>query len=201
MTNKHLLLATSNQGKIKEFKIHLKILPLQILSLRNLHLDMFFPETGRTFLENARGKCLFYSQNWKDLTLAEDSGLEIDYLNGAPGVFSSRFAGPEAIDEDNLQKVLSLLEDVPQEERTARFVSCMVLGKKGNIIKEIQEYARGFITTDKRGSSGFGYDPIFFYPPLNKTFAELSPEEKNSVSHRGQALTQLSSFLFEYLKE
>jgi len=201
LINKHLLLATTNQGKIEELKTHLKILPLQISSLRDLHLGMYFPETGRTFLENARGKCLFYSQNWKDLTLAEDSGLEVDYLDGAPGVLSSRFAGPEATDEDNLQKVLSLLEGVSQEERMARFVSCMVLCRKGNIIKEIQEYARGFITTDRRGSSGFGYDPIFFYPPLNKTFAELSPEEKNAVSHRGRASTQLSSFLLEYLKE
>jgi len=201
LINKHLLLATTNQGKIEELKIHLKILPLQISSLRDLHLRVFFPETGRTFLENARGKSLFYSQNWKDLTLAEDSGLEIDYLDGAPGVFSSRFAGPEATDKDNLQKVLSLLEGVPQDQRVARFVSCMVLCQKGNIVKEIQEHARGFITTDKRGRNGFGYDPIFLYPPLNKTFAELSSEEKNAVSHRGRALTQLSSFLQEHLKE
>lgn len=201
MTNKHLLLATTNQGKIEELRTYLRILPLQISSLRDLHLGMYFPETGLTFVENARDKCLFYSQHWKDLTLAEDSGLEIDHLDGAPGVFSSRFAGPKATDENNLRKVLSLLEGVPQEERMARFVSCMVLGRKGNIIKEIQEYARGFITTDKRGSSGFGYDPIFLYPPLNKTFAELSPAEKNAVSHRGRALTQMSSFLLEYLKE
>lgn len=151
-------------------------------------------------MENARGKGLFYSQYCEDLTLAEDSGLIIDHLDGAPGVFSSRFAGPEATDEENLQKALFLLEGLSWEKRSARFVSCMVLCEKGTIIKEIQENVEGFITTKKRGSNGFGYDPIFFYPPLNKTFAELLPEEKNMVSHRGRALTRLSSFLREYPK-
>lgn len=151
-------------------------------------------------MENARGKGLFYSQYCEELTLAEDSGLAIDHLNGAPGVFSARFAGPEATDEENLQKALFLLKGVPWEKRTARFVSCMVLCEKGNIIKEINEHVEGFIATKKRGNKGFGYDPIFFYPPLNKTFAELITEEKNAVSHRGRALTQLSLFLKEYLK-
>jgi len=151
-------------------------------------------------MENARGKGLFYSQHCEHLTLAEDSGLVIDHLDGAPGVFSSRFAGPEATDEENLQKTLFLLRGLPWKKRTARFVSCMVLCEKGNIIKEIEENVKGFVTTKKRGSEGFGYDPIFFYPPLNKTFAELMPEEKNSVSHRGRALTRMSSFLMGHLK-
>ena len=200
MTKKELLLATTNPGKINELKSHLTRLSFQILSLRDLDLDMVYPETGRTFMENARGKGLFYSQHCEYLTLAEDSGLVIDHLDGAPGVFSSRFAGPKATDEENLQKALFLLEGLPWEKRSARFVSSMVLCEKGNIIKEIEEKVEGFITTKKRGSGGFGYDPIFFYPPLNKTFAELIPEEKNVVSHRGRALTRLSSFLMESLK-
>ncbi len=200
MTERKLLLATTNPGKIKELKSHLTGLSFQILSLPDLDINMVYPETGHTFMENARGKGLFYSQYCEDLTLAEDSGLIIDHLDGAPGVFSSRFAGPEATDEENLQKALFLLEGLSWEKRSARFVSCMVLCEKGTIIKEIQENVEGFITTKKRGSNGFGYDPIFFYPPLNKTFAELLPEEKNMVSHRGRALTRLSSFLREYPK-
>ncbi len=200
MTNKKLLLATTNPGKIKELKRYLTVFPLQICSLRDLEISAVFPETGRDFIENSRGKGLFYSQYCEDLTLAEDSGLAIDYLNGAPGVFSSRFAGPEATDEENLQKALILLEGLPWEKRKARFVSCMVLCEKGNIIKEIEGSVEGFIAFEKKGTRGFGYDPIFFYPPLNKTFAELTPEGKNAVSHRGRALSQLSSFLMEYLK-
>ena len=169
------------------------------MSLRELHPTQVFPEKGKTFLENARGKSLHYSQFGKDLTLAEDSGIEIDHLNGAPGVYSSRFAGPDATDEDNLQKVLRLLDGTPPEKRKARFVSCMVLSRRGQIITEIQEHADGLITSQKKGHGGFGYDPIFFYPPLGKTFAELSPEEKNTVSHRGRALDKLYAFLREYL--
>ncbi len=199
MTETGLLLATTNPGKIEEFKIHLKNLPLHIFSLQKLHLSCHFPETGQTFLENARGKSLFYSRYWNDLTLAEDSGLEIEYLQGAPGVYSSRFAGETASDEDNILKVLSLMDKSPPEARKARFVSCIVLSRKGQIIKEIQEEALGFITAQKKGQGGFGYDPIFHYPPLGKTFAELSPVEKNAVSHRGRALEKLSTFLHEYM--
>ena len=200
MTEEGLLLATTNQDKITEFKARLKSLALSIFSLRELRIASVFPEKGQTFLENARGKSLYYSQYWKNLTLAEDSGLEIDYLEGAPGVYSSRFAGPDATDEANLQKVLHLLGRIPRKERKARFISCMVLSRRGQIITEIQGYAHGFITTQKKGQGGFGYDPIFFFPPLGKTFAELSPEEKNEVSHRGQALEKLCAFLNGYLK-
>ncbi len=199
MTKEGLLLATTNQGKIRELKARLKNLPLDIFSLHELHLTQVFPETGQTFLENARGKSLFYSQHWKDLTLAEDSGIEIDHLKGAPGVYSSRFAGPEATDEANLQKVLRLLEGIPPDKKKARFVSCMVLSRKGRVITEIQEHSQGLIISEKKGQGGFGYDPIFYYPPLGKTFAQLSPDEKNAVSHRGRALNKLYAFLLDYL--
>lgn len=150
-------------------------------------------------MANARGKSLYYSQYWKSLTLAEDSGIEIDHIKGAPGVYSSRFAGPNATDEANLQKVLRLLDKIPPDKRKARFISCMVLSHRGQIITEIQEHANGLITPQKRGQGGFGYDPIFFYPPLDKTFAELSPDEKNAISHRGRALDKLYAFLLDYL--
>lgn len=199
MTEEGLLLATTNQGKIKELRARLRSLPLGIFSLHELHFTQVFPEKGQTFLANARGKSLYYSQYWKNLTLAEDSGIEIDHLKGAPGVYSSRFAGPNATDETNLQKVLRLLDKIPPDKRNARFVSCMVLSRGGQIITEIQEHANGLITPQKRGQRGFGYDPIFFYPPLDKTFAELSPDEKNAVSHRGRALDKLYAFLLDYL--
>jgi XTP/dITP diphosphohydrolase len=201
LTKEGLLLATTNQGKIREFRNRLKRLPLQVLSLNELPVTQVFSEKGQTFLENARGKSLYYSQFWKNLTLAEDSGLEIEYLQGAPGVYSSRFAGSDATDEANLQKVLHLLNGISQKERKARFVSCMVLSSSGKIIIEIQEHADGFITFKKKGQGGFGYDPIFFYPPLSKTFAELSLDEKNAVSHRGRAIKKLNAFLLEYLKK
>jgi XTP/dITP diphosphohydrolase len=130
LISKRLLLATTNPGKIKELKNHLTRLPLQICSLRDLGIRAVFPETGHTFMENARGKGFFYGRYWEDLTLAEDSGLAIDHLNGAPGVFSSRFSGPQATDEENLQKVLFLLQGLPFKERKAKFVSCMVVCEK-----------------------------------------------------------------------
>lgn len=151
-------------------------------------------------MENARGKSLYYSQFWDDLTLGEDSGLEIDFLNGAPGVYSARFSGAQATDKKNIQKVLNLMRDAPQELRKAGFVSCMVLSTQRRVIKEIRCEVRGFLADKPKGSGGFGYDPIFFYPALNKTFAELLPEEKNQVSHRGKALKQLIQFLQEYLR-
>lgn len=199
MTEEGLLLATTNQGKIREFKARLKNLPLRICSLRELDIPETFPEEGTTFLENARGKSLFYGQYGKNLTLAEDSGLEVNHLQGAPGVYSSRFAGPDATDEDNIRKVLQLLKNIPLKNRNARFVSCMVLSRRGKIITEIQEQAHGIITHQKKGRGGFGYDPIFFCPPLDKTFAQLSPDEKNAVSHRGRALEKLYTFLLDYL--
>lgn len=199
MIRKKLLLATTNQGKIAEIKNYLQDLPLQITSLQEINLKSFFSEKGNTFLENARGKSIFYSQQFKALTLAEDSGLEVEYLKGAPGVYSSRFSGPQATDEENIKKLLALLKDVPKEQRKARFLSCMVLAENGKIIKEISEQVTGFITIEKRGQHGFGYDPIFFYPPLNQTFAELTSAKKNSVSHRGRALKKLKAFFSIYL--
>jgi len=200
LTKKELLLATTNQGKIKEIKDYLEDLPIEIVSLQELSPKSIFTEKGKTFLENARGKSLFYSQQHQLLTLAEDSGLEIEYLKGAPGVFSSRFSGPQATDEKNIKKVLELMEGVTPAQRKAEFVSCLVLTDEGKTIKEIRECVKGLITIEKKGNYGFGYDPIFFYPPLKKTFAELFPEEKNRVSHRGRALKKLKIFLLHHLE-
>lgn len=201
MSKVKLLLATTNQGKAKEIKSYLKGLPLEIYSLEEAGLKETFPERGKTFSENARGKSLFYSKNWKGLTLAEDSGLEIEHLQGAPGVLSARFSGPQATDEKNNQKVLDLLKGVPIEKRKARFVSHLALARRGEIIREIEEHVQGLIAFQKKGSRGFGYDPLFLFPPLGKTFADLHPEEKNKVSHRGRSLKKLKEFLLQYLKQ
>jgi len=201
LTEAKLLIATTNPGKIKEIQIFLENLPVPIYSLSHLNIKEFFPEDGQTFLENARGKSLFYGRNWGEMILGEDSGLEIDYLDGAPGVLSARYSDPGATDDRNIRKVLDLMEGVPWEKRTARFVSCMVLSLKGKILKEIEEHAEGFIALRKIGENGFGYDPLFFYAPKNATFAQLPTEEKNLISHRGRALTKLNKYLENHLRE
>jgi XTP/dITP diphosphohydrolase len=199
LTDTRLLIATTNRGKVEEIRLYLKDLPLAVASLLDLDSANIYEEDSSSFLANARGKSLFYGQFWEGLALGEDSGLAIDFLEGAPGVRSARFSDPCATDEKNIAKVLQLMEGVPEEERKARFISCMVLSQGRKILAEITGEARGFIATSKRGQSGFGYDPIFYYPPLDRTFAELSPEEKNRVSHRGQALIELKAFLQKHL--
>lgn len=200
MTKKRLLLATTNRGKLREIKIFFKELPLDIYSLNAFKFKEVFPEKGETFSENAEGKSLFYSMHWEGFTVAEDSGLEIEHLGGKPGVLSARFSGPQATDETNIQKVLRLLKGVPFEQRNARFISCMVLSQKGKIFEKITESVQGYISFEKKGVNGFGYDPIFFYAPLKKTFAQLRPEEKNNVSHRGRALKKMRHSFQKHLK-
>lgn len=199
MNKRRLLLATTNKGKAREVESYLEDLNIEILSLKELGQSEPFSETGTTFDENARGKSLFYSMNWEDLTLAEDSGLEIEALNGEPGALSARYSGEQATDEKNNQKVLECMKEVPFEKRKARFVSCMVLSQKEKIITKIKESVEGVITFEEKGTHGFGYDPLFYYPPLKKTFAELQPEEKNKVSHRGRALKKLKEYLLDHL--
>ncbi len=199
MIKEKLLVATTNQGKAREIRRFLRDLPLKIVSLEEAGLRRAFPEKGKTFEEIARGKSLFYSRRWEGLTLAEDSGLEVEALRGEPGVLSARFSGPRADDEKNNQKVLALMEGLPPEKRKARFVSCLALSRSGKLIKEIRESVQGCIALEPRGSRGFGYDPLFYYPPLKKTFAELLAEEKNQVSHRGQSLKKLKEFLLRHL--
>jgi len=200
LTDHKLLLATTNAGKTKEIRILLQELNIDIHSFLQNPPKYIVPENGKTFIENARSKGLSYSLDWDGLTLAEDSGLEIEFLGNAPGVFSARFAGPDSTDSDNIHRVLSLMKNIPLPKRKARFVSCFVLAKKGVIIIEISASVHGLIAKEESGHFGFGYDPIFFFPPLGKTFAQLTPEEKNRISHRGKALRQLRDFLLDFLR-
>jgi XTP/dITP diphosphohydrolase len=191
-----LLAATTNRGKIREIVAALEGLPVEVSTLDDLRpLPVAPEETGTTFMENARMKGEFYSRLTPRLTLAEDSGLEVDRLGGAPGVLSARFAGPGADDARNIAKVLELLRDVPEGERSGRFVCCAALCRAGVVLAEMTGRVEGRIALEPRGRGGFGYDPIFFFPALGRTFAELSPAEKTEVSHRGRALRQVREFL------
>jgi XTP/dITP diphosphohydrolase len=195
-----LLLATTNPGKVREIRKALAGLPLAVVGLADVLPGLAFRERGATFVANARAKSLFYSRRWDGLTLAEDSGLEIDVLGGAPGVRSARFSSPKPTAEKNNRKVLRLLRAVPPAGRGARFVCVMVLAKDGRVLKEIHAQVRGRIGVEGRGRNGFGYDPLFYYPRFRRTFAELGPAKKNSVSHRGRALRELGRFLAAQMK-
>ena len=193
-----LLVATTNPGKFAEVQAFLSGLPLQILALGDLRNPPTVVEDGATFEENALKKARVLAEYSSRLTLADDSGLEVDALNGAPGIYSARYSGEEGNDEKNNDRLLWELKNIPEENRTARFVCALALcaprsvGMKHWIVRESCE---GRIAFQRRGSAGFGYDPLFFYPPLGKTFGEIDRETKAKVSHRGQALKKLAASL------
>lgn len=195
MIERRLLLATGNPGKVREIRRALEGLALGVVGLSDV-LPVPPPvERGRTFEANARAKALYYARRWDGLVLAEDSGLEVDALGGAPGVRSARFSAPRPSDDKNIRKVLRLLQGLPAAKRKARFVCVMVLAERGRVVAEFRGQVEGRIAPGPRGQSGFGYDPVFYYPPFKKTFAELSPGAKNEVSHRGRAVRELRAYL------
>ena len=196
-----LVVATSNAGKAREIAAGLGRLPVRVLSLADLGLSVDYPETGSTFARNARGKAAFYSRLSGHWTLAEDSGLAVDALDGAPGVYSARFSGPRAADDRNNRKLLRLLRGLPPAKRGARFVCCMALARNGRVVKQVTGRVRGRILDAGQGSSGFGYDPLFFYRRLRRSFGELEPPVKNAISHRGRALAKLARFLPDLLEK
>ncbi len=190
---KEIILASNNPNKLREMKAKLGAFGIEVMSQKEAGIDIDVEETGTTFEENAVLKASTIYDIAKKPVIADDSGLEIDYLNGAPGVYSHRFAGENATDADRINKVLTLLKDVPDEKRTARFHCCICyIDEKGE--KHIfHGIAEGRIGYEPVGENGFGYDPIFIYE--GKTFAQLSGEEKNKVSHRGKAVQALEEFL------
>jgi len=188
-------LASTNPGKLREFRqaadargIEVELLP----GIENLPVCV---EDGNTFEANARKKALHYSQWTESLVFADDSGLCVDALGSGPGVFSARYAGPEADDETNNRKLLSELAGVPRSKRSAHYDCVIALARRGKILAVVEGKAGGLIQDEPQGTGGFGYDPYFFYPPLNRTFAELSLEEKYAVSHRGKAFKKLLNYL------
>lgn len=186
-----VLLATRNAGKIREIRQIAAGAPIVWHSLDEFARLPDVDETGATLVENARHKALHYARGAGLCTLADDSGLEVDALGGAPGVHSARFAGLPRDDAANNRKLIRLLAEVPPEQRTARFRCAMALAWEGRVVAQSQGVVEGVICDEPRGTGGFGYDPHFLIPDLGRTAAELSPAEKNARSHRGQALRSM----------
>ena len=186
-----LYCATTNPGKLREFRLAAERLghPVDLVPLPDLARLDPVEETGATFEENAVQKAVYYSAFAPGMLFADDSGLEVDALDGAPGVHSARFAGPTASDEANNLLLLEKLRGL--DPRTARFVCVIALAEKGNLVTTFRGVVEGHILLEGRGPNGFGYDPLFFYPPFNCSFGEAAPERKLLVSHRGQALRQM----------
>ncbi len=195
-----ILLATRNPGKVREIREILRGLPLEIRSLEGLEGVPEVEEDGATFLENALKKARVLAHWAGDWTLADDSGLEVEALNGEPGVHSARYAGEGASDEQNNAKLLDALRGLPMEARKARFRCVMALVSPQGEEWVVEGTCEGYVAEAPRGQGGFGYDPLFYVPELGRTFAELSPEVKNRISHRAQALARLRVVLEGLLK-
>ncbi len=191
-----LLVATTNPGKWGEIRELLADLPFELVSLETLPHVPDVEESGSTYEENALLKARAFHRWTGWLTIAEDSGLEVDALDGAPGLLSARY-GPS--DAERIARLLEELRDVPPPKRTARFV-CVAALVGPSIQKTFRAEVRGLIRTAPSGQGGFGYDPIFEYPPLGKTFAEMTRAEKSRVSHRGRAIAELRDFLARYAR-
>jgi XTP/dITP diphosphohydrolase len=189
-----IVLATRNQHKVSEIRNALAALPVQILSLDNFPDAPEVVEDGGTLEANAIKKAWEIHQYTKLPAVADDTGLMVEALNGAPGVYSSRFAGPNATYAENVQKLLRIMEKIPESQRAAEFRTVIALAAHGKT-HFVEGRCRGQISFSPRGASGFGYDPVFLVPELNRTFAELTLAEKNRISHRGRALIAFRELL------
>ena len=190
-----LLLATNNQGKVGEYRQLLADIPFELVTPSEEGITTVVAETGETLEENARLKATVLAAESHLLALADDSGLEVDALDGAPGHLSARYAGANASDRDRVNFLLSRLKNVPREKRTARFRCVIAIATPQGKVEFCYGERRGVITFEPKGKYGFGYDPIFYLPELDKTMAELPPSVKNRVSHRAQAARQAAEIL------
>lgn len=195
-----LILASKNKGKIREITTALSSPSLIFKSLNDFPDLPEIVEDGSSFLENALKKARTISQTFDAPVLADDSGLEVDRLDGAPGLFSARFAGPQATDRENNDQLLALLKGLPESERTARFICVLVFYQPSGQWLQAQGICEGRIALTPRGDQGFGYDPIFYLPRFRKTMAEISLELKNQISHRARALEKIRPPLLSALK-
>jgi len=185
--------ASGNAGKLREFRLAGQLLSVDVEPLPGLKSIMAPEETGATFEENACLKAAYYSRFAPGLLFADDSGLTVDTLGGEPGVYSARYAGEHATDEDNNRLVLDRLGDNP--DRTARFVCVIALAKDGEIVKTFRGEVEGQMLHEARGPGGFGYDPLFYYPPFDRSFGEVDDAKKFGVSHRGNAVRSMLEYL------
>ncbi len=197
MIKPKLLLATGNKRKLEELRQLLTGVPFDIISPSDIGLNLDVHESGKTYATNARLKARAFAVASGLLTLADDSGLEVDALGGAPGVLSSRYAGPDASDSQRVAYLLSKLEGVPWEKRIARFRCVMAIALTNGEVRMCSGSCRGIITCEPRGSNGFGYDPVFYFSKLGKTMAELPSEIKNHISHRAKAAARAKKILTE----
>jgi XTP/dITP diphosphohydrolase len=192
-----LLLATNNKGKAREYKNLLSGVPFELVTPAEVGISTEVAEVGKSFEENARLKATTLARESGLLALADDSGLEVDALGGEPGTLSARYAGEGASDEDRANYLLTKLEGVPQEKRTARFRCVIAIATPEGDVELCSGECDGFIALEPRGEGGFGYDPVFYLPELGKTMAELPLETKNKISHRGRAAQKASQLLKE----
>jgi XTP/dITP diphosphohydrolase len=190
-----LLLATNNKGKVREYKHMLKDLAVELVSPDEVGINTEVEEIGESLEENARLKATTLARESKLLTLADDSGLEVDALGGEPGRLSARYAGEGASDKDRVNYLLKKLEGVPEGKRSARFRCVIAIAQPDGEAELCSGECEGVIALEPRGEAGFGYDPVFYLPELGKTMAELTLEEKNSVSHRGRAAKEAIKLL------
>ncbi len=195
-----LLIATHNPGKVREYRELLAGLPLELTCPAQEGLDIEVAETGDSFAENARLKAVAYARTSGLLTLADDSGLEVDGLGGEPGIHSARYAGTGASDEERYQLLLEKLREVPWEERTARFRCVIAVATPEGQIHTAKGTCEGLIAFAPKGEHGFGYDPVFYFQEHGMTMAELPPETKNKVSHRARAAQRAKEILEDWLE-
>jgi len=193
-----LYLASSNRGKLRELAALAQTEGFALEPLSGYDRLPKFPENEPSFALNALEKALHYSRHADGLVVADDSGIAVDTLGGRPGVHSARYAGPSATDEDNNRKLLEELRSVPEEKRTARYICVLALAQQDRTLALFSAACEGRLLETPRGMGGFGYDPLFFFPPLSKAMAELDVAEKNVHSHRGKAFRKLLSYLKQH---
>lgn len=196
-----ILLATNNAHKVREYRQLLAGIPYEIVTPADLGLDLDVAEDGETYAENAARKAVAFARASGLLSLADDSGLEVAALRGEPGVRSSRFAGPGAGDSDRIRLVLERLRDAPGADRAARFVCVIAVARPAGEVDLVEGECRGEIAAAPRGAHGFGYDPVFLVPEAGVTMAELPPEEKHRISHRGRAAAKARELLARLAEE
>lgn len=194
-----MIIATRNPGKLREIEAILSPFPLKILSLKDFPSIPEVREDGATFAENAAKKARTIAHSTGRVAIADDSGLAVEALQGRPGVFSSRYAGENATDQERCQKLLQKMAKIPEGRRQAAFFCAIAVARPDGKMEVVQGECRGSITFAPRGKHGFGYDPIFWVPEFGKTMAELEPEVKNRISHRAKALEKLKVLLPELL--
>lgn len=190
-----IIFATGNQDKLKEIREILKGLPYEIKSLKELGIDVPIDENGKTFEENAAIKVNTIMEATGKMVMADDSGLEVDYMGKKPGIHSARFLGEDTSYEVKNKYIIEQLKDAKGEERSARFICVIAFGRPGEPVVTKRGVMEGRIHTEIAGENGFGFDPIFYLPEYGMTSAQISPEEKNAISHRGKALRAMRKYL------